>query len=134
MNEYNFPIVIIKDRKPTIMDDETQGYIVGQPWVYQEENNQYLYYVCIDNSQSNANWIVMPVFSEYVDYLTNTNCVDNSQNEEYALKLKEKIEAKFEPKEILISEIGAAVGSHAGPGTLAVSFKNSEKIAEPELY
>lgn len=81
-----------------------------------------------------------------ISYLTNqiekkadqpesqTLALTYSQNEEYALKLKEKIEAKFEPQEILISEIGAAVGSHAGPGTLAVSFKNSEKIAEPKLY
>lgn len=57
-----------------------------------------------------------------------------SQNEKYALKLKEKIESRFNPKEVFISEIGAAVGSHAGPGTLAVVFKNSEKIAKPELY
>lgn len=60
--------------------------------------------------------------------------VTYSQNEKYALKLKEKIEAEFKPQEILISEIGAAVGSHAGPGTLAVVFKNSQKIAEPKLY
>lgn len=57
-----------------------------------------------------------------------------SQNEKYALKLKEKIESRFNPKEIFISEIGAAVGSHAGPGTLAVVFKNSKKVAKPELY
>ena len=57
-----------------------------------------------------------------------------SQNEKYALKLKTEIEARFKPEEIFISEIGAAVGSHAGPGTLAVVFKNSEKVAEPEVY
>jgi DegV family protein with EDD domain len=57
-----------------------------------------------------------------------------SQNEKYALKLKAKIESRFKPREVFISEIGAAVGSHAGPGTLAVVFKNSTKTAEPELY
>ncbi|MFP4020832.1 MAG: DegV family protein [Halanaerobium sp.] len=57
-----------------------------------------------------------------------------SENEKYALKLKAEIEAKFEPVEVFISEIGAAVGSHAGPGTLAVVFKNSKKVAVPELY
>jgi DegV family protein with EDD domain len=57
-----------------------------------------------------------------------------SQNEKYALKLKAEIEARFQPEEIFISEIGAAVGSHAGPGTLAVVFKNSEKVAAPEVY
>lgn len=60
--------------------------------------------------------------------------VTYSENEEFALKLKKKIESKFKPQEVLISEIGAAVGSHAGPGTLALAFKNSEKTAEPELY
>lgn len=57
-----------------------------------------------------------------------------SEDRKSALKLKKKIEEKFNPKEVLISEIGAAVGSHAGPGTLAVVFKNSEKISEPKLY
>ncbi|RCW54920.1 MULTISPECIES: DegV family protein [Halanaerobium] len=57
-----------------------------------------------------------------------------SQNKEYALKLKDQIESRFKPQEIFISEIGAAVGSHAGPGTLAVVFKNSKKVADPELY
>jgi DegV family protein with EDD domain len=57
-----------------------------------------------------------------------------SENEKYAIKLKEKIESKFNPQEVFISEIGAAVGSHAGPGTLAVAFKNSKKNAEPELF
>ncbi|MFP4198250.1 MAG: DegV family protein [Halanaerobium sp.] len=57
-----------------------------------------------------------------------------SQNKKYALKLKEEIETKFKPQEVFISEIGAAVGSHAGPGTLAVVFKNRNKVAEPKLY
>jgi DegV family protein with EDD domain len=57
-----------------------------------------------------------------------------SENEEFALELKKKIEYKFKPKEIMISEIGAAVGTHAGPGTLALVFKNGEKTANPVLY
>jgi DegV family protein with EDD domain len=57
-----------------------------------------------------------------------------SQNKKYALKLKEEIESRFQPEEVFLSEIGAAVGSHAGPGTLAVVFKNRKKVAEPELY
>jgi len=50
------------------------------------------------------------------------------------LKLKKKIESRFKPQEVIISEIGAAVGTHVGPGTLALAFKNSEKTAKPELY
>lgn len=58
----------------------------------------------------------------------------HSENEKYALQLKAEIESNFKPVEVFISEIGAAVGSHAGPGTLAVVFKNSKKVAKPELY
>lgn len=57
-----------------------------------------------------------------------------SKEEKEALNLKKKIEEKFKPQEVFISEIGAAVGSHAGPGTLAVVFKNSKKIADVELF
>ena len=53
-----------------------------------------------------------------------------SQNKKLALKLKKEIENEFSPREILISEIGAAVGSHAGPGTLAVVYKNSKEISD----
>lgn len=60
--------------------------------------------------------------------------VTYSKDKSSALKLKKELEKKFKPKEILISEIGAAVGSHAGPGTLAVVYKNSEKIADIKIY
>lgn len=38
------------------------------------------------------------------------------------MELKKEIEKVFGVKEFLISEIGAAIGSHAGPGTLALFF------------
>jgi len=60
--------------------------------------------------------------------------VSYSQNKESALKLRDEIQSRFQPQEILVSEIGAAVGSHAGPGTLAVVFKNSKQVAQPKLY
>ncbi|WP_404451717.1 DegV family protein [Virgibacillus necropolis] len=43
-----------------------------------------------------------------------------------AEKLAELIKEKFNPKEIQIEMVGSAVGSHAGPGTLALFFLNSE--------
>lgn len=63
-----------------------------------------------------------------------TLAVTYSQDRKNALKLKAELEKRFKPKEILISEIGAAVGSHAGPGTLAVVYKNSQKISQIDLY
>ncbi|MGI5920910.1 MAG: DegV family protein [Syntrophomonadaceae bacterium] len=41
---------------------------------------------------------------------------------EGAMELKENIEAKFGCKDFLIAEIGAAIGTHVGPGTYAVCF------------
>ncbi len=39
-----------------------------------------------------------------------------------AMKLKEMIEEEFGVKEFLINTIGASIGAHSGPGTLAVFF------------
>jgi len=39
-----------------------------------------------------------------------------------AQELKQLIEERFQPKEIYINMIGAAIGAHSGPGTLAVFF------------
>lgn len=43
---------------------------------------------------------------------------------EAAEELKKMIEERFEPKEVYINIIGAAIGAHAGPGTLALFFLN----------
>lgn len=39
---------------------------------------------------------------------------------EEALKLKEKVEAKYDFSEVLVSSIGAVIGTHTGPGVLGV--------------
>jgi DegV family protein with EDD domain len=46
----------------------------------------------------------------------------HAANEEFCMELKGEIEKTFGVKEFVISEIGAAVGSHIGPGTVAVFF------------
>ncbi|MGV3464353.1 MAG: DegV family protein [Heyndrickxia sp.] len=48
----------------------------------------------------------------------------HGDDEEAALNLKKLIEERFGVKEFYINIIGSAVGSHAGPGTLAVFFLN----------
>lgn len=48
--------------------------------------------------------------------------INYATNPELAEKLKEAITEKFGINDFLISEIGAAIGSHAGPNTLAVFF------------
>lgn len=41
---------------------------------------------------------------------------------EGAMKLKEQIEERFGVKHFIINTIGAAIGAHSGPGTLAIFF------------
>ncbi|EYE87870.1 fatty acid-binding protein DegV [Fervidicella metallireducens AeB] len=41
---------------------------------------------------------------------------------ELCMALKEEIQKTFNVKEFVVSEIGAAIGSHAGPGTVSVFF------------
>ncbi|CDF58350.1 DegV family protein [Thermobrachium celere] len=45
-----------------------------------------------------------------------------SNNLDFCLKLKEEIQKEFNIKEFVISEIGAAIGSHVGEGTTSVFF------------
>ncbi|EEG77200.1 DegV family protein [Dethiobacter alkaliphilus] len=46
---------------------------------------------------------------------------------EEALKLKDKIEAKYNFSEIIISSIGAVIGTHTGPGVLGVAVLPDKK-------
>lgn len=46
---------------------------------------------------------------------------------ENANKLKEMIKAEFRVKEIIISPIGAVIGTHVGPNALGVLFMGSER-------
>ncbi|MBT2729271.1 DegV family protein [Bacillus sp. ISL-75] len=50
--------------------------------------------------------------------ISHADCVDT------ALEMKAMIEEGFHPKEVFISSIGSAVGSHTGAGTIAIFFLN----------
>ena len=54
-------------------------------------------------------------------FISHGDCYDE------ALVLKEKILSEFKPKEIIIGEIGPIIGSHSGPGTLALFFIGYER-------
>jgi fatty acid-binding protein DegV len=41
-----------------------------------------------------------------------------------AKDLAEQIKARFKVKDIFISEIGPVIGSHTGPGTIALFFQS----------
>lgn len=52
--------------------------------------------------------------------------ISHGDDEAGANELRDLIEEKFHPKEIQIHMIGSVIGSHAGPGTLAVFFLNKQ--------
>lgn len=50
--------------------------------------------------------------------------ISHGDDEATALEMKQTIEEKFGTKQFVINTIGASIGSHAGPGTLAIFFLN----------
>lgn len=53
-----------------------------------------------------------------------TIAISHGDDESTALEMKALIEEKFQPKDVVIHMIGSAIGSHAGPGTIAIFFLN----------
>lgn len=51
--------------------------------------------------------------------------ISHADNEELALELKEAVIKEFGVKNIIMSWIGPVIGSHAGPGTVALFFQNA---------
>ncbi|WP_462408955.1 DegV family protein [Neobacillus sp. Marseille-QA0830] len=50
--------------------------------------------------------------------------ISHADNEEMAIEMKSMIEAEFQPKQVYISAIGAAIGAHTGAGTISIFFLN----------
>lgn len=52
--------------------------------------------------------------------------ISHADSEEVALKYKELLAEKYGCKHFMINTIGAAIGAHAGPGTIAIFFLNAQ--------
>ncbi|AZB42334.1 DegV family protein [Bacillus sp. FJAT-42376] len=52
--------------------------------------------------------------------------ISHGDDLETAEELKQMVLEEFSPKEVMITMIGSAVGSHSGPGTIALYFLNKE--------
>jgi DegV family protein with EDD domain len=50
--------------------------------------------------------------------------ISSADNDDFVQEIKVLIEEKLQPKQIILSDIGSAVGSHTGPGTIAIFFLN----------
>lgn len=60
--------------------------------------------------------------------------LNHSARPELAEQMKAKISKKFGTEQYLVGEIGAAVGSHVGKGTVSVFFTGKNKVAEPQVF
>ena len=54
-------------------------------------------------------------------FISHGDCYDD------ALRLKEMIEKEFKVEQIAINYVGPVIGSHSGPGTLALFFIGSKR-------
>ena len=50
--------------------------------------------------------------------------ISHADDEQTALELKTRFENELHVKEVIITDIGAVIGSHTGPGTIAIFFLN----------
>ncbi len=51
-----------------------------------------------------------------------TLAIVHSECPEEALVMREMLEGKYKPRDIIISEIGCVIGTHVGPGTVSIFF------------
>lgn len=58
------------------------------------------------------------------DLSKQTIAISHGDDESTALEMKALIEEKFQPKKVEVHMIGSAIGSHSGPGTIAIFFLN----------
>lgn len=64
-------------------------------------------------------------YKKTVDKDYPTVIITHAMCEEDAMYLKKLVEKEYNPKEIIISNIGTVIGAHSGPGTLALFFKST---------
>jgi len=72
-------------------------------------------------------YLVEKVLERAIDPENNILIISQADCEEDGLQLKQYIAEKMNFKEIWIRSVGPVIGSHCGPGTLAVSFFGKER-------
>jgi fatty acid-binding protein DegV len=60
------------------------------------------------------------------DFTNATICITHGDDLESALKLKELIEKRYNANNFIINMIGATIGAHSGPGTLALFYPKTK--------
>ncbi|MCQ6274345.1 DegV family protein [Bacillus sp. V3B] len=68
---------------------------------------------------------IIEIMSERgIDFEQQTVGISHADAEQTALDMKKRFENELHAKEVVITDIGAVIGSHTGPGTIAIFFLN----------
>ncbi len=57
--------------------------------------------------------------------------IAHSASPELAEKMQQKITDKFDTEDFMVGELGAAIGSHVGKGTIAIFFQGQQEVNKP---
>ncbi len=60
------------------------------------------------------------------DFSTKTVGISHGDDSEFVQEVQSLIEQKLNPKSFVVTTIGAAIGAHAGPGTIAIFFTDKD--------
>ncbi|API91037.1 DegV domain-containing protein YitS [Virgibacillus pantothenticus] len=75
---------------------------------------------------------MLEIMEERGDDLSNqTIAISHGDDAERAEQLASMIKEKFHVKEVIIDMVGSAIGSHSGPGTIALFFLNNTNFQQP---
>lgn len=80
----------------------------------------------IRGSRAEMDLMITKLMSEGIDIASQTVIIGHADNLEQALELEKMIRDKNLVKDILIERVGPIIGTHTGPGMLALTFLGNE--------
>ncbi|MTI46978.1 DegV family protein [Sporosalibacterium faouarense] len=70
------------------------------------------------------NWLIKEIKKKDIDFSNQTIAINHTDCKDFAIELYEQVQKHFSPKEIIMGEVGATVGTHAGTGAVAIYFES----------
>lgn len=67
-------------------------------------------------------WVVDRMKATGIDFSDKKVAIYHADDHEYMLEFKNKIELELKVKNWIVGEVGAVVGTHSGPGCIAISY------------
>ncbi|CRZ34690.1 DegV family protein with EDD domain [Herbinix hemicellulosilytica] len=93
-----------------------------RPVLSTDENGKLVVVSKIRGSKAETEFLINRMIKEGEDLKSQTVIVGHSDNLEQAKKLAEEIRSMNVVKDVIISQIGPVIGTHTGPGMLALVF------------